>query len=385
MNAIVPSVAGDDHIGLAVVRSLGRSNIPTTVVSNKKGSISFYSKYCTTKRVTEYNDEFFSGLTDDDLILPTRDDEMLLFAKNAPRYDYSLAFPRYEELNAVIDKSQLMRYAIQHRLPVPATFFVDERTHIQDISDSLPYPVIIKPNRGTGGRGIIQVKSPDKLAEIYATHRQQFGPSMIQESIPFKTRYSAAALINQNREIQRICVIQEKRTYPLHTGPGCFVETVANDEIVDLTCTILKDLNIWGVAELDFVIDERDGKPRFLEINPRFWGSVQCAVTAGVDFPFLLYEIAIGNPIGVSYDYRQGITARNVLFDDLRHLLAVLRGGYPFRYKLKMAFDFFKFYNDDVYYIYSISDLKPFLSLFQHYFFKVTYQKYLQKCTTTSK
>ncbi|WP_062398820.1 hypothetical protein [Methanogenium cariaci] len=55
-------------------------------------------------------------------------------------------------------------------------------------------------------------------------------------------------MIDKDYEIQRICVIQENRTYPLRNGPGCFVETVQNREIMDLTADILKAVKIWGVS-----------------------------------------------------------------------------------------------------------------------------------------
>lgn len=373
MNAVVPSGVGD-HVGLAAVRSLGRNKIATTVVSNEKRAMPFYSRYCTKQKVTEYNDEFLSELTEDDIIMPNGEDEMLFFAKNAPLYDYTLAFPDYATLDAINDKSNLMRCAAMHHIPVPTTFLVDGPDVLQQISHNLTYPVIIKPNRGRGGRGITVVDRPDMLGEMYANTLQDYGPSIIQEFIPFQKRYSSAVLADKDGEIQRICIIQEKRTYPLTSGPGCFVETVMSDEIMNLTIDILNTLKIWGITELDFVIDERDGKPKLLEINPRFWGSLQCAITAGVDFPFLLYTIATGNAIAGSYDYQAGIACRNVLCNDLRHLLTVLRGRFPALYKLKTITDFLKFYHDDAYFIFSLEDIRPFLSIFHYYILKMTDQ-----------
>ncbi|WP_062398818.1 hypothetical protein [Methanogenium cariaci] len=83
MNAFVPTGV-EDHIGLAVVRSLGKNKVPATAVSNDKRSLPFYSRYCFKKRITEYDDAFLSELTEDDMIMPNGEDEMLFFAKNAP-------------------------------------------------------------------------------------------------------------------------------------------------------------------------------------------------------------------------------------------------------------------------------------------------------------
>ena len=41
---------------------------------------------------------------------------------------------------------------------------------------------------------------------------------------------------------------------------------------------------------IEFRIDSRDGVPKIMEVNPRFWGSLQLSILSGVDFPYLLYK-----------------------------------------------------------------------------------------------
>ncbi|HEU20241.1 MAG TPA: ATP-grasp domain-containing protein [Deltaproteobacteria bacterium] len=384
MNAVVPTSFGD-HIGLAVVRSLGKNNVPMTVISNDRNALPFYSRYCSRKIVTEYDDEFLSGLTEDDLIMPNGGEDILFFAKNAPLYDYDLAFPDSSTLEAVVDKSQLMQFAITHTIPIPDTFFVNSPDDLHDIHDRLKFPAIIKPTLEKSGRGIVRVESPDMIEEMYTHTLNQFGPSIIQEYIPFKKRYSVATLISKDYKIQRICIIQDNRIYPLNTGTSCFVETVHNSEILDLTFAILKSLRVWGMTELEFIIDERDGKPKFLEINPRFWGSIQCAISAGVDFPFLLHKMVTDNNNSVSYDYASGVTGRYLFPKDLLNLVSVLKGRYPFSYKMKTAADFLKFYPNNTDYIFSLTDMKPFLSLFKYYLLEKKYWRRPGNSATTSK
>jgi predicted ATP-grasp superfamily ATP-dependent carboligase len=61
-----------------------------------------------------------------------------------------------------------------------------------------------------------------------------------------------------------------------------------------------------GVAMVEFRITP-DGTPYLMEINTRFWGSLQLAVNAGVDFPWLLYQITCGSQVMPVSDYRTGI------------------------------------------------------------------------------
>jgi hypothetical protein len=70
---------------------------------------------------------------------------------------------------------------------------------------------------------------------------------------------------------------------------------------------------------VEFKIDERGGVARILEANARFWGSLELAVSAGVDFPYLLFRMATGERIGESTGYRVGLKMRWEL-GDLDHL-----------------------------------------------------------------
>lgn len=384
MNAVVPTSFGD-HIGLAVVRSLGKNKIPITVVSKDKNALPFYSKYCSNKIITEYNDDFLSTLTEDDIIIPNGEDEMLFFARNAPLYDYELAYPDISILEKIVDKSQLMQFAMSNNIPAPKTICVNSHEDIYEIQNILKFPVIIKPTNENSGKGIVRVDSPEMIEEIYERTQSLYGPPIIQEYIPHKRRYTVAALNSKDNSVLRICIIHDKRIYPLNTGPACFVETVENMEIMDLTCDIVKSLNLWGISELDFVIDERDEKPKLLEINPRFWGSVQCAISAGVDFPVLLYKMVTENNISFSLEHKTGITARYLFPQDLLCMIIVLRGNFPFNYKLKTIFDFVKIYQDDAYYIFSIPDLRPFLSIVEYYCSKIKNKVLLSNTMEISK
>jgi hypothetical protein len=72
-------------------------------------------------------------------------------------------------------------------------------------------------------------------------------------------------------------------------------------------------------------VDPADGVPRLMEMNPRFWGSLALPCLAGMDFPWLLYELALGRPSSAPESYRVGVRSRWEL-GDLDHLLIRLRG-----------------------------------------------------------
>lgn len=83
---------------------------------------------------------------------------------------------------------------------------------------------------------------------------------------------------------------------------------------------ILEKLNWTGVAMVEFKGDRRDNRLKLMEINARFWGSLQLAISSGVDFPYLLYKMATGVKIETQRGYKVGLRMRWEL-GDLDHLL----------------------------------------------------------------
>jgi predicted ATP-grasp superfamily ATP-dependent carboligase len=116
------------------------------------------------------------------------------------------------------------------------------------------------------------------------------------------------------------------------TGSGSAVrESVAVDPSLAVPSRALLDALGWhGVAMVEYRMTP-DGRPVFLEINPRFWTSLPLAIAAGVDFPSLLVQMAAGGHPPAQPAYRAGVRARWWV-GDVQHLAQVVRGaprGYP--------------------------------------------------------
>jgi len=101
-----------------------------------------------------------------------------------------------------------------------------------------------------------------------------------------------------------------------------------------------------------------------MEVNPRFWGSLQGAISAGVDFPALLYELYQNGDVTKNREYDRGIRTRNVIPYEYHRQMDIIRGNYSFSYKSASFIDFLKIYGDDAYFIFSMADIQPFISIF---------------------
>ena len=75
---------------------------------------------------------------------------------------------------------------------------------------------------------------------------------------------------------------------------------------------------------IEYKQDTRSGRTFLMEINPRFWGSLQLAIDAGVDFPWYLAQLAIGEQVAPVTRWRVGVRSRWCM-GEIDHLIARLR------------------------------------------------------------
>jgi predicted ATP-grasp superfamily ATP-dependent carboligase len=115
------------------------------------------------------------------------------------------------------------------------------------------------------------------------------------------------------------------REKPPSGGVSVLRESVAIDRVLLQRSIDLMNVFSWqGAGMVEYKIDAATGQPYLMEINGRFWGSLQLAIDAGVDFPRLLVALATGERPDPVLSYRTGVRSR-WLMGDLDQLLVRLR------------------------------------------------------------
>jgi predicted ATP-grasp superfamily ATP-dependent carboligase len=115
------------------------------------------------------------------------------------------------------------------------------------------------------------------------------------------------------------------REKPPGGGVSVLCESIApRPDLKESAAILLRALNWFGPAMVEFRVDPQ-GKPWFMEVNGRFWGSLQLAVDCGVDFPWLYYQLCQRGGVEPVNDYAVGRRLRWEL-GDIDHLLLQLRG-----------------------------------------------------------
>jgi len=366
---------------LAVIRSLGRRGISVTAGDSRSFALSFFSKYCNRSVVypspKKKPELFIEWLIDYlksnrcDVLLATDDDSLMAvtrFRDDLSRYTL-VPVVDYGSYMKARNKADTIKIALKHSIPCPRTYFVNDLKEMKVLADHISYPAIIKPRESSGSRGIVYVESRDVLYSAYRRVHNAYSYPLIQELIPSGgATYGVSALFNAKSEPRAVFVHQRIREFPPSGGPSTLRESVSKPELVELAFKLLRALKWYGVAMVEFKMDPRDGKPKLMEVNSKFWGSLQLAICSGVDFPYLLYKMARDRDIEPLFEYEVGIRCRWLLGDVLHFIFSPRR--------LETLPDFFKIVDKNTHFdILSIEDLGPALGSFLSFSSRLFHQK----------
>jgi predicted ATP-grasp superfamily ATP-dependent carboligase len=383
MNSVLVT---DGHFrkSLAVARSLGRKGIPVTVGERTFLNTSFFSKYCTRRLVYpsphQSPNQFIEFILREikkkqyDCLFPMEEETLLLLAKyhsEISKYTY-LLIPDSEKIEFVRDKANLIRFAEAHGIPTPKTFYV-----LPTFLSSSTLPAVIKPRISSGSFGIVYVKKTGDLSSSYQNVHKRYPFPLIQEWIPDGAgTFGLSALFDETSNVKAAFVHKKLRMYPIQGGPSTLAEGVEHPQIMELGLALLKALNWVGVGMVEFKVDPRDGIPKLMEVNPRFWGSLQLAIVSGVDFPFLILKMARKKHFEPVLHYAVGKRFRWLLLGDILHFLS-----HPLRFNHHPSF--FNFFDPNTFYdVFSKDDPLPLLgsvATFSTFLYDAEMKRFLER------
>lgn len=94
-------------------------------------------------------------------------------------------------------------------------------------------------------------------------------------------------------------VVRRTRQHPLEFGrSSTLVETIDLPILENLSERFLRAIDYYGLVEMEYKLDLRDGKYKLLDVNARTWGYHSLGWQAGVDFPYMLFADQLGIPLG---------------------------------------------------------------------------------------
>jgi predicted ATP-grasp superfamily ATP-dependent carboligase len=332
---------GEQRATLAVVRALGRAGICVIVGSSNSKSLAASSKYCSRSIVypsPRHREEQFLQWLEKEMasggyrvLLPMTDLTVQLTAKGRNHLlpYVSLPFPAEEPVQMVQDKRHVLGVADQLSIPIPDTFMLHPGEHLDDVAPRLRYPAVIKPRfssyrseRGWHNGGVEYVCNPADLRRKYEAIHARIPFPLVQQRITGEGR--GVFLLLWNGQLKAAFCHRRLREKPPWGGPSVYSESIPPDQpLIEKCVQLLRALGWQGPAMVEFKIDQSDGQAKLMEVNGRFWGSLQLAIDAGINFPVLLYQLARGENPPSQFDYKAGARWRWLL-GDFDHLLLEL-------------------------------------------------------------
>jgi predicted ATP-grasp superfamily ATP-dependent carboligase len=309
-------VVGGDYQGLGIARSLGRRGVPVVVVDDEL-SIARSSRFVSRSlRVPRLRDpeETVTALLDTGrdlgldgwVLFPTREETVAAIAQQRERLQqvFRVPTPSWETVRVAWDKRETYRVAERLGVPAPRCWFPRGEADLADVP--LDAPVVLKPAvkehffYATG----VKAWRADTREQLYDAFRRatEVVPAeevIVQEMIPGDgTRQSAYCAFFRDGEAVATMTVLRRRQHPSDFGrASTYVETVDLPEIVEPAERFLREIGYYGLVEMEFKHDPRDGRPKLLDVNARTWGYHSLGAAAGVDFPALLHRDQLGLPV----------------------------------------------------------------------------------------
>jgi D-aspartate ligase len=309
-------IIGGDYQGLGIVRSVGRAGYPTFVVDDER-SIARFSRYATRAvKVADLRSETSAVETLEELglrhglhgwvLFPTREETVAALSRNRDRLAeiFRVPTPAWDRIAPAWDKRNTYRLGEELGIPVPRTWYPSSVADLQAVEGDGPFA--IKP--AIKEHFVYATKAKAWRADDRAELEELFlrahevtgdGEVMIQEVIPGggHCQFAFCAFF-KNGESLGSMVARRRRQHPPEFGrASTYVETIDRPVLQELSERFLRAIDYYGLVELEFKLDERDGVYKLLDVNARTWGYHTLGQRAGVDFPAMLMADQLGEDV----------------------------------------------------------------------------------------
>jgi D-aspartate ligase len=307
---------------LAAIRALGRAGIPVTVAGfgllNAARWSRFATEYWSCRKGTGEAGfvnilKQWNARSSGHVLFATSDETAWLFARYADQMKerFLVYTPPLKTIETILDKELLGHACKSCNIDTLPTWFVRDDEEAEQISRSLPYPLLIKPRthvfRTYRDKGVV-VESPQDLRRAFSTFVIREGDSTsdcrdLKQSVPMLQQFVVEAVENVisvsgfidrsgKRSVTRGSRKILQRSRPV--GIGVAFESVhVEPELAQAAIALCRRLGYFGVFEIEFVY--LAGTWRLIDFNPRFFHQMGLDIRSGVSLPLLAYLDACGD------------------------------------------------------------------------------------------
>lgn len=333
---------GQTNQALACVRSLGQAGHRVLVASRRRAPLAAWSRHCARKvRIAGETRAAFTSLRawavskGVGVVLPLTERSCLLLNSEREQWEeagITIGCDRAPALEAAFDKARTLRLAAQCGVRFPRTFLPSSMTECHEAAEAVGFPCVVKPRRSNAwdgerflpDRGCGYAGSHEELALLVESRRQgEGGWPLIQSYVEGRGK-GAFALCERGRAVAWFAHERLRDVNPTGSGSSLRRAVPLPERIRAPAERLLAAMRWHGPAMVEFR-DDGNGELYLMEVNGRFWNSLQLAVDAGVDFPRLWVKVLRGERVEQRSEPAADVTLR-WLWGDVKRLLYVMRG-----------------------------------------------------------
>lgn len=323
---------GNQRSALAATRALGRQGVPIVVGGDTGTTLAGASKYCAASfrypSPYEHADAFIATLREEvarrgvEIVFPMTEISTTHLLRARQQFSgVCIAAGELDSYEVLSDKWRLYELTGGLGVPTPETHLVWSVAEAARACEKLGFPVVLKARRSVmfcDGRWVSPpvsyARSSAELAHVIdqSPHFSRL-PFLLQQYV--EGEGGGVFALYQNGAPVTFFSHRRLRERPPSGGVSVLSESIEVAPYLRKYAQAVLDRAKWhGVAMVEFKIT-REGIPYLIEVNARFWGSLQLAIDAGVNFPYMLYRLARGEDIDGPQEYRVGVRSRWLLGD----------------------------------------------------------------------
>lgn len=199
------------------------------------------------------------------------------------------------------NKYALIELCRKLNIATPETYLITTLEDFYSVKNNISFPLIAKPvqSKKIIGNGVynftVKKFSDLRPLEDFVREKVLKVPLMLQSVVEgFGVGFN---FCSQDGHLIAY-YMHERLREPQGGGESSFRKTLLNDKylIGEKSTQLIRQIRWTGVGMLEFKI--QNGQPYVMELNGRFWGSVEVGILSGVEIPFLhVYHNLEKNPV----------------------------------------------------------------------------------------
>jgi len=306
------------HVGIGIVRSLGRLGVPVYGIDRDSYSPAFFSRYCRGKFIWDLHNAppeksiaFLNGLSAKigrrALLIPTSDVGAMFVAEHSAGLADNYIVPDLNPalVRSLCNKQEMYYLARKWNVDAPETAFPQSRKDVVEYLESARFPILLKPiyNLVPGLKPwkMLIVNSERELLGHYDTVEDPARPNvMLQEYIPGgdEMTWTFNGYFDRDGECRLAFTGRKLRNFPPYFGQASLAVCANNDHVKNTTLAFMKNICYKGPLDIGYRYDARDGRYKVNDINPRVGAMFRLFVgDNGMDVVRALYQDMTGQPV----------------------------------------------------------------------------------------